>query len=65
MVMVLSQSISHSRINHALFVLQEKIHLFLNGSLFAEVEDTSRECYLFFKYTYLGTVMIITPLLQP
>ena len=58
MVMVLSQSISHSRINHALFVLQEKIHLFLNGSLFAEVVDTSRECYIFFEYASLRTVMI-------
>lgn len=50
-VMVLSQSISHSRINHVLFVLQEKINLFLNGSLFAEVPDTSsKECYIFFEY---------------
>ena len=50
-VMVLSQYISHSRINHVLFVLQEKINLFLNGSLFAEVADTSsKECYILFEY---------------
>ena len=37
MVMILSKSTSHSKINQVLFVL-EKIHLLLKASLFSEVE---------------------------